>query len=89
MLHNFFKQSLNTLKNNRRHLENTAYACGALASAYYYPELSRRSAQSYMTFFYSCLSKEEKLVIETDPQRKQEFIEECKTNLKFMIGPPD
>lgn len=89
MFHQFFKQSLITLKANQRLIENTVYGFGVTGCAYYYPESSRKWTQSHMTLFYNRLSEKEKQALKQDPKKEQEFIEECKDKLRLIIGPPD
>ncbi|MDP3561302.1 MAG: hypothetical protein Q8R83_03890 [Legionellaceae bacterium] len=89
MFHQFFKQSLKTLKSNPRLIENTVGGLGIAVSVYHYPESSRKWTQHHMTMFYNRLSEEEKLALKQDPKKEQKFIEECKDRLRLIIGPPD
>ena len=89
MLHNFFKQPLNNLRSDREIIKGIAWGISVAASTYYYPELTSSYSKSCMTLFYSRLCAEKKLALEKDPTMKKEFIEECKSNLRFIMGPPD
>lgn len=85
----FFRKSYDKLKKNPNIIEHAVCGIGVAASIYHYPESSKQWTQSHMTLFYNQLSDKDKLAITQDPQKKEEFLADCRGRLRLTIGPPD
>ena len=89
MFNRFFKQSLDKLKPHQKLIETAAFGVVAAYSIYNYPKDQEKWVKSHITLFYNQLSEKEKEAIKRDPQKEKEFIEDCESRMRLIIGPPD